>query len=229
MIYNELDFSNLGRNSNQQTYENTPYTPDEIIGRHSQDLKTLGYELKDDDEMRKLPNMYWTPKMHKKKVGSRFIIASKKSTLKFLAMDVTKIFQCIFSHVRVYQKLVRFYSGLNNFWVVENGKDVVATMDRLSKKSNAKSVSTFDFSTLYTQIPHDQLVIALSCIIRGTFDGSHRRYLSVTKSGANWVSGKRKTTGKIYDVEEVISALKFLVSNSYFLVGKNVFRQNPWV
>ena len=36
--------------------------------------------------------MYWSPKMHKKVIGNRIIIASKVSSLKPLAEDITKTF-----------------------------------------------------------------------------------------------------------------------------------------
>ena len=42
------------------------------------------------------------------------------SSLKPLAEDVTKIFQCIFSHVRAYYRVLHYYTGLNFFWVIDN-------------------------------------------------------------------------------------------------------------
>ena len=98
-------------------------------------------------------------------------------------------------------------------------------MNRMSRKNNAKSVSTFDFSTLYTNIPHDKLTDVLSTMIDSTFNSSSRKYLSVTKSGANWVTGKRSVK-QLYDAEKVKSVLEYLViNNSYFLVGNTLFRQ----
>ena len=81
--------------------------------------------------------MDWSSKMHNKVIGNRVIIAE----------DVIKIFQCIFSHVRAYYRVFRYYTGLNFFWVIDNNADVSSAMDCISKKGNARSVSTF--STLY--------------------------------------------------------------------------------
>ena len=57
------------------------------------------------------------------------------------------------------------------------------------------------------------------------FNKKDRRYLSVTSSGAHWVTGKYKGSGTVYDIDNVKNALQFLINNSYFYVGKQVFRQ----
>ena len=50
-----------------------------------------------------------------------------------------------------------FFTGVNSFWVVENNKPVINSMSKLNRCKKASSVSTFDFSTLYTKLPHDKL------------------------------------------------------------------------
>ena len=223
VIYNELDFANISSISQQQTYEKVEnLSPNDIIMQHCNYQKNINIDV--DEEMKHLPTMYWTPKMHKEIIGARFIIASKLSSLKPLAQDLTKIFQCVFAHVRAYYRKARFYSGLNHFWVIDNNTNLISAMDRINKKGNAKSIATYDFSTLYTKIPHDQLLHSINFLLDLAFDDKSRKYLSVTKSGAHWVKGS-KTVGKRYDVNDVKDALKYLVYNSFFLVGDNVFRQ----
>ena len=104
-------------------------------------------------------------------------------------------------------------------WLVALGQ-----VPRMSRKGNAKTVATFDFSTLYTKIPHDKLIEVLNTIIDSTFNKTNRKYLSVTKSGAHWVTGK-KHVNKIYDADKVKAIIKYLVVNSYFTVGSLLFRQ----
>ena len=50
---------------------------DEIISLHKVALKDR-FKLKVEDSMSTLPDIYWTPKLHKNPIKSRFIIASKK-------------------------------------------------------------------------------------------------------------------------------------------------------
>ena len=58
--------------------------------------------------------------------------------------------------------MAEFYSGFKHFWVVDNNSDVVAILDKISAKGKARSISTFDFSTLYTKISHDKLIDVLN-------------------------------------------------------------------
>lgn len=195
---------------------------DIIISNHKQYQHNINLKVEEDTE--KLPGMYWTPKMHKKVIGARFIIASKFSSLKPLAQEITSIFRCVFSHVRAYNRVARFYSGLNHFWVIDNNFDVVNTMNRMSRKDNAKSVCTFDFSTLYTKIPHDKLIYVLNNIIYSVFNNTTRQYMSVIQSGTNWVTGKRSVK-QLYDADKGKNVISYLINNSVFLVGNTLFRQ----
>ena len=223
VILNELDINNLGSNSVDSTYELSIKSSDDIITEHVNFQTSLGLEVK--EEFRNLSKHYWTPKMHKQVVAERFITASVFSSLKPLAKDVTKIFKCIFNFIRAYYRTVEFYTGLKYFWVIDNNADFCKALDRLSKKGKARSIATYDFSTLYTKIPHNKLIECLHFFIDKVFNKKDRRYLSVTGSGAHWVTGKYKGSGTVYDVENVKSALQFLIDNSYFYVGKQIFRQ----
>ena len=110
------------------------------------------------------------------------------------------------------------------FWVIDNNTEFCKALDRINARKRARSISTFDFSTLYTKIPHDQLIDCLAFFIDLVFNKKDRKYLSVTSSGANWVSN-RKSSGTVYDIDNVKDSLKFLIDNSYFHVGTQVYRQ----
>ena len=141
-----------------------------------------------------------------------------------MAKEVTKIFKCIFNFVRAYYRTVEFHTGLKYFWVIDNNAEFCKALDRLSRKGKARSIATYDFSTLYTKIPHNKLIECLHFFIDKVFNKKDRRYLSVTGSGAHWVTGKYKGSGTVYDVDNVKGALQFLIDNSYFYVGSQIFR-----
>ena len=48
----------------------------------------------------------------------------------------------------------RFFTGVYTFLVEQNKKTVIDAMNGLYKRSEATSVSTLDFSTLYTRFQH---------------------------------------------------------------------------
>ena len=173
--------------------------------------------------MFKLPPMHWTPKIHKSPTSSRFIIGSKKSSLKPLGKSITKIFKLIFHYKRRYFRKAGFYSGLKSFWCIDSQKDVIDTLDRISNKNKARTISTYDFSTLYTKIPHEKLVEVLSNICDHTFNDTDRRFISVGNKSAYWVKGFG--TRFKFTAEIIKKCVFFLVNNAYFCVGKSIFRQ----
>ena len=63
-----------------------------IINEHREYLSNH-YGIKINSKMETLPLMYWIPKMYKNPVGSRFIIASPKCTLKPLSKNITATFK----------------------------------------------------------------------------------------------------------------------------------------
>ena len=93
--------------------------------------------------------MYWLPKMHKKSVGCRFIVASKDCSTKPLTKVISNVFKMIFDTVESFHNKSLFYSRLNKFWVVQNSFPVREKLDKINNKNNAKSISTFDFIALY--------------------------------------------------------------------------------
>jgi hypothetical protein len=85
-------------------------------------------------------------------------------------------------------------------------------------KAGAKRVSSFDFSTLYTNIPHDKLINVLSEIINFSFKGGTRSYIYVDRFGiAHW-STKKHHSYHSYTKESITLAVSYLINNSYFQI-----------
>ena len=79
------------------TYEKINKNQEEMI----QDNLEYNTRLKlfNRSKYKSLPMMYWIPKLHKNPVGSRYIIASKKSSMKPLSKAVSNIFKLIYSQI----------------------------------------------------------------------------------------------------------------------------------
>ena len=52
---------------------------EDIVNTHNTFMKSFGIELSDDDK--KLPYLYWTPKLHKSPVKLRFIAGSSNASV----------------------------------------------------------------------------------------------------------------------------------------------------
>lgn len=103
--------------------------------------------------------------MHKNPVGTRFIIGNPLSSLKPLTKDVTQLCKLFLRLMTSYYKKVDYMSGTKHLWIAENNNDLIEFMERTNEKGKAKTIATYDFSSLYTHIPHDKLIFALNEIV----------------------------------------------------------------
>ena len=69
---------------------------EQIVKKHDQYVKKLfGTNVED----KCLPNMHWTPKMHKVPSKARFIVAAKYCSLKGLSQTITKVLKMYYKQV----------------------------------------------------------------------------------------------------------------------------------
>ena len=153
------------------------------MNRHTAELKSkFGIDVGIDNLS--LPNMYWIPKKHKVPSKTRFIVAASLCSMKPLAKSLTSIFKLFYRQIEKYSEIDRFFSGVKTFWVIQDKKPVVNTIRNLNKRKQAKSIMTFDFSTLYTKIPHDKLKDVLHELTDFCFRGCTKSKILVNEYGA---------------------------------------------
>ena len=204
------------------TYSETSKSKEEIISDDCLYADHLNLEI--PEKHKTLPIMYWTPKMHKDPIGKRFIVASKTCSNKILSKNISKIFKLIYNQIENFHKGAKFMSNYNLFWVLNNIEPVINHLERINKRNNAKSISTFDFSTLYTKIPHDQLIERLCKTIDLVFSGGENKCIRISKGGnAYW--GNMSNDKTIFTQNSLKLAIQHLIENCYFNVGNIVMRQ----
>ena len=98
----------------------------------------------------------------------------------------------------------------------------------MNRKKQVRNLRTCDFSTLYTCIPHKQLIIQLSRVIKDSFIASKKSCIRVYKNDAKWTDSPKKTTLAL-DCEKVIFLLSWLIDNIYVTFGDKVFSESQWV
>ena len=92
-----------------------------------------------------------------------------------------------FKQIQTYNDKCRVFTCVNTLWVVQNNKPVTDAMNGLNKWRKATSVAACDFSTLYTKLPHNKLLMVLNSLIDFCFDGGECKYIAVNNYGARWV------------------------------------------
>ena len=100
----------------------------------------------------KLPTLYWLPKLHKSPYKARFSAISSSCTTTELSKLLTSCLTAIKSHVIKYCETVYETSNKNWCWSKKSGE----VLSKLKCRGfRATSLSTYDFSTLYTTLPHN--------------------------------------------------------------------------
>ena len=121
-----------------------------------------------DEDHSKLPSLYWLPKLHKRPYKSRFIANSSACTTTELSILLTSCLTAIKNHVNKYCTTVYERNGKNLFWSINNSGEILNKLK--SRGFLASGLSTYDFSTLYTTLPHNLIKEKLTELIEQTFN-----------------------------------------------------------
>ena len=107
---------------------------------------------------------------------------------------------------------------------INNSQQVLNKVNSLNQQLNAHHFDSFDFTTLYTSIPHDSLKCNLKLLIDEAFKVRGAGYLSINyKRKAYWTQSK--LSKRSIDQNNLVSMIEYLADNIYIVVGNRVYRQ----
>ena len=89
-----------------------------------------------------------------------------------MASYISRALKLIMKGRKRYCEVIKEFTGTKRWWIIGNNQDVLKIINEINETSHAKSVTTYDFSTLYTKIPHNSLKEALTVIIEKCFANS---------------------------------------------------------
>ena len=113
------------------------------------------------------PTLYWLPKLHKRPYKARLIANSSSCTTNVLSKLLTPCLTAVKKHWIRYYDTVYERDGMNHFWSIKNCNDVLNKFK--SKNFQASKLSTYDFSALYTTLPHHLIKDKFIDLINRTF------------------------------------------------------------
>ena len=112
-------------------------------------------------------------------------------------------------------------------WILKNSTNLLSSLGHLGVHK-ATSIQTFDFSTLYTCIPHDLLKCHMNNIINNAFkhkNGATRyTHIKVGRNKSYFTSDPLNGDNK-YTANDICKMIEFLVDNIYVRFGGQLFRQ----
>ena len=161
--------------------------------------------------------------MHKKPSKQRFIAASHCCTTKPISALITKCLKLVQQAHRIYCNRIKSYTGFNFMFIIDNSMEVHKLMQK-SAKNKPRNIITYDFSTLYTSIPHDKLKHEIKLLVEQAFNGMNKKYIKVTKSKAYWSNTKTPHTFTV-TCNTLTHMIEWLIDNTYVTVGNQVLRQ----
>ena len=131
-----------------KAYEETSKDEKSVVYSHSNEIPN-----KFDVNVKERQDRYWLPKLHKRPYKARFIANSSSCTTTELSNSLTLCLTTIKAKVIKYCETVCERSGKNMFWPIKNSGEVLSKLKDIGYQ--ATSLSTYDFSTLYTTLPHN--------------------------------------------------------------------------
>ena len=94
--------------------------------------------------------------------------------------------------------------GINYFWSIKNSIEILNKLK--TKGFQASTISTYDFSTLYTTLPHNLIRNQLVDLIENTFRREEALYLACNEERAFFASEEHKKYN-LWSCQKVIDAL----------------------
>ena len=174
----------------------TDFSTSEVLDNHKSVLISFGIQT--TDEELDFPYIYWIPKMYKNPYKHRFIAGSSKCSTKPLSILLTKLLTRNKQGLQKYCETAYPRSGVNQMWLLKNSKELLEHLQS-PNFNHITSIESFDFSTLYTTIPHQKLKNRLATVIRNSFihKNGHRRYkvLVLGREEPYFVKQNRSTEG----------------------------------
>ena len=166
--------------------------------------------------------MNWLPKLHKRPYKARFIAISSSCTTTELSKLLTSCLTAVKNHDIRYCEKVYERSGKNLIWSIINSGEVLNKLK--SRGFRATSLSIYDFSTLYTFLPHNLIKEKLINLIEGTFKRADSPYIVCNERQAFITSGDTKRY-KLWSCQNVREAIIYLLDNIYIRFGTQLYRQ----
>ena len=213
----------LGEVNTTTTYEHVAEDYSELVNEHLEFMAASRIVVQPD--CRCLPQFYWLPKLHKKPYGARFIAASHKCTTKPLSKLLTSCLKLITNHFRQYCNGIFCRTGVNCFWIIDNSQQVLSTINKINYFSTAKHLDSYDFSTLYTSIPHDSLKQALKSLITEAYKVRDSVFLVADHAGRAYWSNIPSSSKHSITEEQLVAYVEYLIDNIYVSIGNRVYRQ----
>ena len=121
-------------------------------------------------------------------------------------------------------KYDNYFKEMNDYFIIEKTETLTSFLLVNNQKRLKRSISTYDFQTLYTHIPHHQLKNNIKKFIERAFGIKGKQFLCITSKTA-FFSDKLHSNMSYFTVSSLIAAVVYLIDNSFIIYKGEVYRQ----
>ena len=172
-----------------------------------------------------LPHIVWFPKFHKPVLSQRFVVSYSDCTIKPLAKYVTLGLKAVYQQICSYSHMMFKVTGIKRNWIIQNNQPLLDCLNDINRVSKARNIQTYDFSTLYTMLGHEDIKQALTAVVKLAFRHSKKERIAIYSCKSfKWVTSTRDSTF-YFDLDKLINCISYLIDNCYFSLGQINLRQ----
>ena len=161
------------------------------------------------------PLHYWTSKQHKCPYKFRFIASALKCYNTELAIDISLELKCIKNHFKNYCKVIQKRTAISYDRSTDNSFEFI---NKLADIKTAHCIKTFDFSTLYTNLPLDVIHDSLRSLIIKMLVNSKSVTIMVNSNSkrAFWSNGSNYVGYREYTIRTHLIQYLYPVQWAFF-------------
>jgi predicted GIY-YIG superfamily endonuclease len=225
-VLEEINILPLNVSSINPTYKNTGQIMDNIVHRHEALCNKFGTKLPDNGQ---LPVLYGLPKLHKNPPKYRFIAAANNSTSKPFAQLLHQILTHCKDHFYNFCKVIESRTGKKMYISIENSEQVLQHIRCQRKK--IESAAAYDFSTLYTKLPHHIVEKNLHQLVDKLFNTKGYTHIAIDtnnkfhRSHYCFPFSKKVENYTYFSKEDVKDLITTVIEETYVKVGDVILRQ----
>ena len=221
------------------TYERSTDTMKTITKTHNMFL-TSWFANKTKSFSNKLPYAYASIKIVKQPLEFRHIAGSANCSMKPLSTLLNEILQ---TFKPLLLKLWTERLSIPGFtspplWMIKSSLDITnrlkhinGHMDEEEISNETRMIQTFDVKTLYTRLPHTDLIDKISELLNDIASLNKSNPIAIGKkfnkfyiTYGNSIDNKNRYE-QVYNISDITDILKYLVNNTYIKVANNIYKQ----
>jgi hypothetical protein len=189
----------------------------------------------------KLPHFMGTFKFHKIPVGVRFMAGSAQSAVKDLSVWLSRGLKAMMDDVNgLWNDISALIPDFtpHGSWIISDSTAVPELVQKVRGSwGRGARIATYDFSTMYTTLPHSDMKQRLRALVIRVFarrlQSSRARFLLVREDGHyEWVNSRRTVEpGRefLFSAETLACMIDTLVERMFVQFGGVVYRQKVGV